>query len=219
MNTNSEAKRILCFGDSNTWGHVPMGMAKKRYSIKERWPGILQKKLGKSYEVIEEGLGGRLTAFDDPRPEFPERNGLKSLPAILETHLPLDLVIIMLGTPDTKEMLGFDVNKIKEGMKKLILTVKDFKTLDGTSPPKILIVVPPIVDDQAGFASKLFKGGTAKSKQLVDSYKKLAEEENIFYLNPTDQIKVDKEDGVHIDSGGHRKLSELVYRKVLEIGL
>jgi len=217
MNTNNKAKRILCFGDSNTWGYVPMGMAKKRYSIKERWPGILQTKLGDEYEIIEEGLGGRTTMFDDPRPDFPERNGLKILPAILETHLPLDFVIIMLGTTDTKEMLGLSSVKTTEGMRRIVKIIKNFKTLEKTLPPKILIVVPPIVNEKANFASKLFKGGTAKAKELIESYKNLAKEENVLYLNPTEQVQVDEEDGVHIGSEGHKKLAELVYEKIMEV--
>jgi lysophospholipase L1-like esterase len=99
-------------------------MGKSRFDINLHWPGILQSKLGTNYEVIEEGLGGRTTMFDDPRPEFPERNGLKVLPIILETHLPLDYVILMLGTTDTKEMMVLNAEKIAEGLRKLIKTVK-----------------------------------------------------------------------------------------------
>ena len=216
MNLNSKAKRILCYGDSNTWGWVPFSMGNQRYSVENRWPGILQNKLGDKYEVIEEGLGARTTAFDDPRPEFPARNGLKSLPAILESHLPLDFVIFMLGTTDTKEMLSLDSRKITEGMQRLIKIVKTFRTLENTLPPKILVIVPPIVEEEADFASKLFKGATVKTKELVESYKKLAEEESVLYLDPTKDVKVDEKDCVHIDLEGHKKLAELVYKIVLE---
>ena len=216
MNLNSKAKRILCYGDSNTLGWVPFSMGNKRYSIESRWPGILQKKLGDKYEVIEEGLGARTTMFDDPRPEFPARNGLKSLPAILESHLPLDFVIFMLGTTDTKEMLGLDSKKITEGMQSLVKTVKTFRTLENTLSPKILVIFPPIVEEEADFASKLFKGATVKTKELVESYKILAKEEGVLYLDPTKDVKVDEKDGVHIDSENHRKLAGLVCKIVLE---
>jgi lysophospholipase L1-like esterase len=95
--------------------------------------------------------------FDDPRPELPLRNGLKTLPIILESHLPLDLVILMLGTTDTKEMMNISPEETTEGILKLIETVKAYKVLAGKTMPKILVVVPPIVKEDADFASKLFK--------------------------------------------------------------
>lgn len=217
MNTNKKAKRILCYGDSNTWGWVPSSMGMERFSIGERWPGILQELLGEDYEVIEEGLGGRTTMFEDLRLEFPERNGLKTLPIILESHLPLDLVIVMLGTTDTKEMLGLSSAEITEGMRNLIRAIKGYKVLKGSVAPKILVVVPPIVREEADFASKLFKGGSEKGRALIATYKSLAEGENVFYLDPTAEIAVDKKEGVHIDARNHRRLAVLIHMKLVEI--
>ncbi len=216
MNPHPKATQILCYGDSNTWGWVPSKMGKERYDIENRWPGLLQKKLGDRYEVIEEGLGGRTTAFDDPRPEFPGRNGLQTLASVLESHLPLDLVILMLGTTDAKEMMGLDSTKITKGMRKLIRAVKKGKRLDGSSSPQILVIVPPILKEKAAFASTLFKGGTAKTKELIESYSTLAKEEKVLYLNPTDEVKVDSEEGVHLDAENHKKLAELIYRKIIQ---
>ena len=89
-------RTILCFGDSNTWGDPPGGNG--RFAWHERWTGILQSSLGDGFRVIEEGLCGRTTCFDDPF--SPNRNGLAYLTVALETHCPLDLLIIMLGTND-----------------------------------------------------------------------------------------------------------------------
>lgn len=219
MNITPKAKRILCYGDSNTWGWVPMGMGLKRFTTEERWTGILQKKLGENYEIIEEGLGGRTTMFDDPRPEFPERNGLKSLPAILESHLPLDLVILMLGTTDTKEMLSVSQKDITEGMRRLVKAIKEFKVLEGSQSPEILVIVPPIVEEEAELASKLFKGGKEKTASLVQSYAKLAEAEGVNYLDPTREIKVDTTEGIHLDANNHSKLAELVFEKIKNLEL
>ncbi len=185
MKTNPEAKRILCYGDSNTRWRVPSGMGMKRYSIQNRRPGILQNLLWENFEIIEEGLGGRTTMFDDPRPEFFGRNGLKTLPIVLETHLPLDIVIFMLGTTDTKEMMNLSTEETTEWIHKLIETVEKYKVLEWYSSPKILVIVPPIVKEDADFASKLFKWGTQKWKATIESYKKLAENENIYYLDPS----------------------------------
>jgi len=219
MNITPKAKRILCYGDSNTWGWVPMGMGLKRFKTEDRWTGILQKKLGENYEIIEEGLGGRTTMFDDPRPEFPERNGLKSLPAILESHLPLDLVILMLGTTDAKEMLSVNQEDITEGMRRLVIAIKEFKVLEGSQSPEILVIVPPIVEEEAELASKLFKGGKEKTASLVRSYAKLAEDEGVNYLDPTKEIQVDMTEGIHIDAKNHIRLAELILDKIKNLEL
>jgi lysophospholipase L1-like esterase len=203
MNIQTTTKRILCYGDSNTWGWVPQSSGLARWPIGSRWTGILQQLLGSDYEVIEEGLGGRTTSFDDPRPDFPERNGLKTLPIILESHLPLDLVIIMLGTTDTKEMMQLSGEQITEGLRQLVSVVKGYKVLTGFSSPQILIVVPPIVDENAAFAATLFKGSSKKGTYLIESYKQMAESEQILYLNPTVDIKVDEQEGVHLSSASH----------------
>jgi lysophospholipase L1-like esterase len=216
MLTNTHAKRILCYGDSNTWGWVPSSMGTERFNVIERWPGILQGLLGEEYEVIEEGLGGRTTMFDDPRPDFPQRNGLKTLPIILETHLPLDFVILMLGTTDTKEMMNLSSEKIAEGMHNLIKTIKNYKVLKGSSSPKIIVIVPPIVKEDAVFASKLFKGGTAKGTELIKLYRHVADIEKVIFLDPTNEIKVDENEGVHIDAKNHKKLAKLIYEKIKE---
>lgn len=202
-------KRILCFGDSNTWGWVPGSMGSERY-IFERWPAILKKKL-KHYEIIENGLGARTTGFDDPRPDFPGRNGTTSLPLILEENLPLDLVIIMLGTTDTKPLINKTPEEIGDAIKSLIKIIKNYRTLkDFPQPPKIILIVPPIVNEKQEFASNLFKGGEKKGKALIDIYKKISEDENIFYLNPTKKVKVDKADGVHLGIKAHKKLAKMI---------
>jgi lysophospholipase L1-like esterase len=211
MNTNSNLKRILCYGDSNTWGWVPLSMGSKRYSTNERWTCILQNLLGQSYEVIEEGLGARTTMFDDPRPEFPERNGLKTFPIILESHLPLDFVILMLGTTDTKEMMNLKSTDIVGGMQNLITIIKEFRTLEGTTSPKILVIVPPIVEENTEFAKKLFKGATKKSTELIKLYKSLCEKEKVLFLDPTKSVKVDEKEGIHINAKNHKILAKLIY--------
>ena len=54
---------ILCFGDSNTYGYKPDGTG--RFDTDTRWTSLLQKKLGADHRVIEEGLCGRTTVFQD----------------------------------------------------------------------------------------------------------------------------------------------------------
>lgn len=215
MNLNQPVQRILCYGDSNTWGWVPGSQGTQRYSVDERWPGMLQSLLGDGYQVIEDGLGARTTMFDDPRPEFPGRNGLQTLPAVLKVNWPLEIVILMLGTTDTKEMINATSQRIGQGMQKLVQMVKSLKSSALSAKPKILIIVPPIVDETAEFALTLFKGGTAKGKELVEVYKNIAAEEQVNYLDPTNEVRVDRTDGVHLNAEAHRKLAELIYRQLI----
>ncbi|MBU0975744.1 MAG: SGNH/GDSL hydrolase family protein [Patescibacteria group bacterium] len=217
MNTNPSAKRILCYGNSNTWGWVPNKMGSERFSIDKRWTGILQNLLGNSYEVIEEGLGARTTKFHDPRPELPQRNGLESLLMILETHLPLDLVILMLGTTDTKEMFDVSPDKISDGLRALVKTIQEYKVLEGSNSPKILIIVPPIVKEEADFASKLFKGGTAKGKALKTLYSQVAIENGCSFLDPTAECPVDQTEGVHLTAESHERLAKLIYTRLKSV--
>ncbi len=95
-------KTILCYGDSNTWGYIPATAG--RYPPDVRWPGVMRKLLGEKYNVIEEGLNGRTTVWEDPYK--PGRNGLELLIPILDSHNPIDLVVVMLGTNDLKHFYG-----------------------------------------------------------------------------------------------------------------
>jgi lysophospholipase L1-like esterase len=92
-------KTVLCYGDSNTWGSDPE--TGERFAPEVRWPGVLRQALGEGYWVVEEGLNGRTTVRDDPI-EGAHKNGRTYLPACLEFHKPIDLVLIMLGTNDLK---------------------------------------------------------------------------------------------------------------------
>lgn len=92
-------KNILCYGDSNTWGYD--AETKNRFPPDVRWTGILKRTLGEGYHVIEEGLNGRTTVWDDPIEGY--KNGREYLIPCLESHRPLDLVIIMLGTNNLKK--------------------------------------------------------------------------------------------------------------------
>ena len=87
---------ILCYGDSNTWGY--QASTQERLGRWDRWPGVLQRELGDDVHVIEEGQNGRTTVFDVPFE--PNRNGLTFLPVALQTHAPLDVVVIDLATND-----------------------------------------------------------------------------------------------------------------------
>ena len=108
-------RRILCYGDSNTWGHHPMPDGTvTRYEDDVRWTGVLQECLKGEFRVIEEGLCGRTVMFDDP--VAPDRNGRTFLNCCLQSHQPLDLVVLMLGTNDIRHIFTPSVMEIGLGM-------------------------------------------------------------------------------------------------------
>src|SRR6056297_2207238 len=112
-------KRILCYGDSNTWGYVPL--TGERYDETVRWTMLLQEKLGGDYKIIEEGLNGRTTVLDDPLE--PGRNGLTYLGPCVQSQSPLDLVVLMLGTNDLKRRFSLAPEEIAMGLEKLVLAI------------------------------------------------------------------------------------------------
>ena len=103
-------RTVLCFGDSNTWGFEPGTQA--RYPRDARWPGVLAAALGAGWHVVEAGLNGRTTVFDDP---LGDKNGLRHLGPVLESAAPVDLVVVMLGTNDLKTRFGASAYEIAEG--------------------------------------------------------------------------------------------------------
>ena len=161
---------IVCYGDSNTWGAIPMPSRAElnRFAPADRWPGVLQEKLGPTHTVIAEGLNGRTTTHDDPADGGPVKNGHRFLPVILDSHAPIDLVIIKLGTNDLKMRFSVPAYDIADGAGRLVDLVLAARNAPAKAPPKVLLVAPaPLV--QMGWIADMFQGGTEKSKSLGSS--------------------------------------------------
>ncbi|CAN5872871.1 SGNH/GDSL hydrolase family protein [soil metagenome] len=170
-------KRIFLYGDSNTWGYAP-GSA-ERFGETVRWPGVLAEELGSDARVIEEGLNGRTTGFDDPFEAG--KNGKVYLKSCLESHRPLGLTVVMLGTNDLKHRFGMSAFDIGEGVRNLAELVLASKAGPAESPPGLLLVAPPHLNP-AGLG-EAFEGGVEKSHQLARYYLKIAEELGCSLLN------------------------------------
>ena len=156
-------KRVLAFGDSNTWGWIPVerGYPTSRYSGGERWPGIAQASLGGGYEIVEEALNGRTSDLADPTvPELPGAgfDGSAYLPAAIASHLPLDLVVIMLGTNDLKTAFDRSPEEVAAGIRKLIDLAKaqDRAAWTEYPAPKVLVVAPPPMSETERFPAQAF---------------------------------------------------------------
>lgn len=205
-------KTVLCFGDSNTWGWAPYKRA--RFSYEERWTGILRKELGEDFIVIEEGLCGRTTVWDDPIEGY--KSGKKYLIPCLDTHSPIDLVIILLGTNDLKKRFSLPAMDIAYGVGVLINMVNQSKTgIDG-NPPKVLLLAPPPIIETGEFAC-MFEDGMEKSLKFSECYEKVAIEQKCCFLDTSKIVKSSSIDGIHLEKAEHKKLGIEIAKKVKEI--
>lgn len=202
-------KRILCFGDSLTWGWIPVehGVPTQRFPRQVRWTGVLADELGSGYEVVEEGLSARTTTADDPTD--PRLNGSHYLPACLATHLPLDLVILMLGTNDTKVNLNRTPFDIASGMGVLATQVLTSAGGVGTSypAPQVLIVAPPpLAEMPHPWFDLVFEGGREKTAELGRVYGALASFMKVPFFDAGSVITTDGVDGIHFTEQNNRDL-------------
>jgi lysophospholipase L1-like esterase len=205
-------KTILCYGDSNTWGYNPA--SGERFGRDERWAGVLRQTLGQEYLVIEEGLNGRTTVWDDPIEGY--KNGKSYLIPCLETHRPLDLVIIMLGTNDLKMRFSLPAYDIANGAGVLVDVVQKSDAGYDGSPPQVLLMAPPPVTTLTEFA-EMFTGSIEKSKGFAQHYRRVAEEYGCHFLDTGQVIVSSPLDGIHFEIKEHRKLGQAVAEKVKEI--
>lgn len=194
------AKRIMCFGDSLTWGWSPTeaGVPVERYASDERWTGIMAAELGEGIEIIEEGLSGRTTNVDDPTD--PRLNGASYLPSALASHLPLDLVVIMLGTNDTKALFNRTPFDIAVGAGILLTQVMTSAGGVGTvypAPRAMLVAPPPLAEMPTPWFAELFKDGREKTLELAGKYRSLAQFLNIPFFDAGEVIATEGIDGIH----------------------
>jgi lysophospholipase L1-like esterase len=213
MNLNSNAKRILCFGDSLTFGHDPVD--DKRYEPSERWTGVLQGLLGEDYEVIEEGLGGRLTDIDDPKNEG--RNGLKYFSSAVMSHVPLQFIIILLGTNDLKSRFKRSANDIAASFRKYKNAITVACDKWRTNFPKVILLSPPILNETKTPKDWHFEGAGIKSEQLAIEYKKIAHELDFYFVDIAPIAPVSDIDGTHVEKSVNAKIGSLLASKILSI--
>lgn len=189
--------RILCFGDSNTWGFTPI--TGDRYT--NRWTRVLKDLLIDS-EIIEEGLNARTLCTIDP--VEPHKNGFNYLLPCLESHYEFDYLVLMLGTNDLKTHFNNTAKDMLEMVKKYIKVVKNFwENKDGSKIKLIICGIPP-VDDTACFFEN-YEGTTKKRNEFNMLEKKYCEERNIVFIDNSD-LEIGK-DGIHLLEESHTKLA------------
>ena len=204
-------KKIICYGDSNTYGHDPKDCSR----LDKRWTRLIRPILGDDYEIIEEGLCGRTSVFSvDTNQDGWE--GSTVIKPVLCTHKPFDLLIIMLGTNDLLLGAHTDVDGSAKGIETLIKMARE--CVDS----KILIISPILIDeaiaDHPTF-SPLYGGTRAcgLSEQFAEKFKAVADKSGCEFMNAAEFAKASKLDGVHMDSENHAKLAAAIADKIKEI--
>jgi len=218
----AEKKRIMFYADSLTWGWVPVENAvpTRRYPFEQRWTGVMAAELGDGYEIVEEALSGRTTAVDDPTD--PRLNGASYLPSALASHLPLDLVILLLGSNDTKVYFDRSPFEIAAGMAILIDQVAKSAGGVGTAypaPQVLLVAPPPLGTFQHTWFAELFRGGLEKSAELARHYEALATFLGIPFINAGEVTSTGGVDGIHFTAENNEALGKALARKVEELDL
>jgi len=210
-------KHIVCFGDSNTHGYcadpADTETNSDRFSENERWTCLLQERLGAEYYVIEEGLSGRTTVFDDPLHEC--LSGLDSIYPCLMSHEPVDLLVIMLGTNDCKERFNANPAAIAVGLERLILKAKTVPAWSNGTP-NILIVSPPWMRE--GFSDEVMGlCCVEKSPYLAKYFAVKAALHGCSFLDAEGVAEFNRVDFTHLSKKGHQQLAEKLAELIPEL--
>lgn len=212
--------RIVCFGDSNTWGYDPATGGRHEDDV--RWTGQLQSLLGDGYQVVECGINGRTAAHDDPARDC--RNGSKGIGYSMLENSPLDLLIISLGTNDLK----FDdcTAGLGRGIRMLLRTVRHSGLLNvmdtsvfRNGKERILLVSPiPLGKNlDVKFPDNMLHGKYGLSLRFAEIYEPICKDWGVEFLDAAQYAEPSEIDCIHMDAENHRKLAEAICRKVMDI--
>jgi lysophospholipase L1-like esterase len=199
-------KSILCYGDSLTWG---MDAATgRRHAHDDLWPTVLGRSLGSDVAVVNAGLNGRTTMFDDYSAAA-DRNGARILPTMLGMHEPLDLVIIMLGSNDLKTFVCGSAVGIAQGVRRLLEIIRTFPYVGGSAvAPQVLVVSPPeplLLGPSAG--APLLSPRSEEWKDLAPLFARVAKENGAtFFDSATVATAEGGGDGIHLDAVNTRAI-------------
>lgn len=213
---NMPRRRVLCYGDSNTYGYDPARDG--RYGDDDRYPMALQKLLGDDWTVIEEGLPGRTAVFDDPITEG--MNGLKTINPILMSHAPLDTVTIMLGTNDSKERFNCNSYLIALGITRLVKKALETECWRDNAYPDVLVIVPPSITpdyDKLKFYGAMGAGCHERCAGIAAELEPMLKEiPGVRFLNANllPGAGCSPVDGMHLTVEAHKALAEALKKEL-----
>ena len=195
-------KKILCFGDSNTFGFNPETGG--RFDKNSRWSGILSQVLADNYEVIEEGMNNRTGFFRNP--EGLKQSGGDYLPVCFENHKDVDICILSLGTNDAQIFYPLDEVMAEKGLQSLIDVIKK------SNQDAKIIIIPPVKITKdllhSGFAAMFDENSIEKIQKTFHVFEKIAKDNNCFYFDFNKFVHPSKFDGIHYTKESHQVLAQ-----------
>jgi lysophospholipase L1-like esterase len=200
---------VLCFGDSNTHGTMPIRQLgrSERHPHGSRWPDVMAEALDGGTQVIAEGLPGRTTVHDDPV-DGGCRNGIAVLPALLHSHKPLDLMVVLLGTNDLKSRFSVNAYEIARSVERICLLAR----AEGVVAD--LMIVAPVPVTESGLLDNTFAGAEARQAGLADHLRETADRMATGFVDAGQHIAVSPVDGVHWEADAHRKFGAVMAKAV-----
>lgn len=203
--------RILCIGDSNTWGYVP-ALGTRR---ENRWTKILAAAMPE-HEIIEEGYSGRTLLAPDY--EGRQRCGMDYLKMLLMSHKPVDCVVVMLGTNDLKRMYGFTAGYLARGMQEYLRVILNPYQWEGFSVPRVLVVSPIHLGDdlprREGDTGIFDENSVRQSKALAGALKPICTAYGAAFMDAAEYASPSDEDCIHMDEENHRALARGIEEKL-----
>ncbi|MET1416164.1 SGNH/GDSL hydrolase family protein [Roseibium sp. HPY-6] len=213
MTAHMDPVSVVCFGDSLTWGFNPLD--KSRYGHEVRWTRRLQRELGPSFHVIEEGVNGRTTVFEDPTRG--DKDGLAHLATVRKTHMPIDVLIIMLGSNDLQDRFNMSADAIGLAMGRILFAAtQSTDDVEGRAP-KVLLMAPPPLGDFTGLEYEgLYSNahGGAQSRRLADVYARLADQYGTAFLDAGKHITASPVDAIHFEAAPQADLAKAIADEV-----
>lgn len=218
MISSQEPISIVCFGDSLTWGFNPVD--RSRYGYDLRWPRLMQAELGNTFHVIEDGLNGRTTVYEDPITG--DKNGLAHLATTLKVHMPIDILVVMLGTNNLKARFCLSAEDIAQSLSRLLeLTTRSECGPEG-SPPKVLLMAPPTTGDFAGTpfeAQFLGEKTQAISSKFKETYPPIAAQYGVTFFDTSTVVTASPLDAIHLAPEMQAPLAKAVAAEIRKLVL
>lgn len=187
-------KKIICFGDSNTYGYDPRTCG--RYDESYRWVDIL---CANGYDAVNEGQNAR---------ELPSRKSdYDFLTSIIREHFDADIFLIALGTNDVYYMFKSSAKAIADKLRKMFTEVVELSRFKEAGK-RIYIIAPPIDTVYEYYEEKSIDDIISVFKALPTEYKSVAEELGVGFIDASMWDIPQSFDGCHLSEEGHIKYAK-----------
>jgi len=208
-------RSFLCFGDSNTWGYIPRDdsdpLQFRRYGREIRWPSVLESLLGPGYRVYDYGicgLDGASHSGEDRLAEGTSRAAIDHVKGSLAAHVPVEDLVVMLGTNDVAHPAKRTPEAIADGIATTFRAGLATAGFFGSKPAVWLVSPIPL-----GAAVLEFEIGASvieRSRGLAVALREQARANGWRFVDAAAAGELEGGDGVHWTPGHHRRFAEIL---------